>query len=50
MTKSKLIIDKLAKLIEQGVISYKDLKSEILNMNNLEIILALGLIAHEEVL
>ena len=32
MTKSKLIIDKLAKLFEQGVISYKDLNSEILNI------------------
>jgi len=32
MSKSKFIIDKLAKLLEQGLISYKDLSSEILNI------------------
>mgnify|MGYP003324019224 CR=1 FL=1 len=32
MSKSKLIIDKLAKLFEQGLVSYKDLSSEILNI------------------
>ena len=32
MTKSKFIIDKLAKLFEQGLISYKDLSSEIVNI------------------
>ena len=32
MTKSKFVIDKLAKLFEQGMISYKDLSSEILNI------------------
>jgi len=32
MTKSKFIIDKLAKLFEQGLISYKDLSSEIVNV------------------
>ena len=32
MTKSKFVIDKLAKLLEQGLISYKDLSSEILNI------------------
>ena len=32
MTKSKFVIDKLAKLFEQGFISYKDLSSEILNI------------------
>ena len=32
MTKSKFVIDKLAKLFEQGLISYKDLNSEILNI------------------
>ena len=31
MTKSKFVIDKLAKLFEQGLISYKDLSSEIVN-------------------
>ena len=32
MSKSKLVIDKLAKLFEQGLVSYKDLSSEILNI------------------
>jgi len=32
MTKSKFVIDKLAKLLEQGLISYKDLSSEILDI------------------
>ena len=32
MSKSKFIIDKLAKLFEQGLISYKDLSSEIFNI------------------
>ena len=32
MSKSKFIIDKVAKLFEQGLISYKDLSAEILNI------------------
>ena len=32
MSKSKFIIDKFAKLVEQGLISYKDLSSEILSI------------------
>jgi len=32
MTKSKFVIDKLAKLFEQGLISYKDLSSEVFNI------------------
>ena len=32
MTKSKFVIDKLARLFEQGLISYKDLTSEIFNI------------------
>jgi len=32
MTKSKFVIDKLAKLFEQGIISYKDLSSELFNI------------------
>ncbi|MDA7573375.1 hypothetical protein N8745_03830 [Candidatus Pelagibacter sp.] len=32
MTKSKFVIDKLARLFELGLISYKDLSSEILNI------------------
>ena len=34
MTKSKFVLDKLAKLLEQGLISYKDLSAEILNILN----------------
>ena len=32
MTKSKFVIEKLAKLFEQGLISYKDLSSEIVSI------------------
>ena len=32
MSKSKFVIDKLAKLFEQGLIPYKDLSSEILSI------------------
>ena len=32
MSKSKFVIDKLAKLFEQGLISYTDLSSEILSI------------------
>ena len=32
MTKSKFITDKLVKLFEQGLISYKDLNNEIFNI------------------
>jgi len=32
MSKSKFVIDKLAKLFEQGLVSYKDLSEEILNI------------------
>tara|TARA_B110000438_G_scaffold176043_1_gene168186 strand:- start:632 stop:874 length:243 start_codon:yes stop_codon:yes gene_type:complete len=32
MTKSKFVIDKLARLFEQGLISYKDLSSEVVNV------------------
>ena len=32
MSKSKFIIDKIAKLLEQGLISYNDLSNEILNI------------------
>ena len=32
MTKSKFITDKLTKLFEQGLLSYKDLSTEILNI------------------
>ncbi len=32
MTKSKFVIDKLTKLFEQSLVSYKDLSSEIINI------------------
>ena len=32
MSKSNFVIDKLAKLFEQGMVSYKDLSSEIINI------------------
>ena len=32
MTKSKFVIDKIAKLLEQGLISYKDFSNELLNI------------------
>ena len=34
MSKSKFVIDKLAKLFEQGLISYRDLSSEIISILN----------------
>ena len=51
MTKSKFVIDKLAKLFEQGLISYKDLSFEILNIlrsKRDEIILKMKLTSKEE--
>tara|TARA_Y100000389_G_C17408770_1_gene489627 strand:- start:428 stop:679 length:252 start_codon:yes stop_codon:yes gene_type:complete len=51
MTKSKLVIDKLAKLFEQGLISYKDLSTEIfsiLRSKRDEIVLKMRLIDKEE--
>ena len=32
MTKSKFVINKLTKLFEQGLISYKDLSSEVISV------------------
>ena len=51
MTKSKFIKDKLVKLFEQGLISYKDLNNEIFNIlksKRDEIILKLELPTKEE--
>jgi len=51
MSKSKFIIDKLAKLFEQGLVSYKDLSSEILNIlrsKRDEIIFKMKLTSKEE--
>ena len=51
MTKSKFVIDKLAKLFEQSIISYKDLSSEILKVlksKRDEIIFKMKLTSKEE--
>ena len=51
MSKSKFITDKITKLFEQGLISYKDLSNEILNILNSkkdDIILKLELPTKEE--
>ncbi|MDC0455327.1 hypothetical protein OAL63_00360 [Candidatus Pelagibacter sp.] len=51
MTKSKFVIEKLIKLFEQGLISYKDLSSEIINIlrsKRDEIIFKMKLTSKEE--
>ena len=51
MSKSKFVIDKLAKLFEQGLISYRDLSSEIISILNSkrdEIIFKMKLTIKEE--
>ena len=51
MSKSKFVIDKPAKLFEQGLISYRDLSSEILNIlksKRDEIIFKMKLTSKEE--
>lgn len=51
MSKSKFVIDKFAKLFEQGALSYKDLSSEILNIlrsKRDEIIFKMKLTSKEE--
>ena len=52
MTKSKFVIDKLSKLFEQGLISYKDLSYEIINIlrsKRDEIVFKMKLVSKEEV-
>jgi len=52
MTKSKFVIDKLAKLFEQGLISYKDLSFEIINIlksKRDEIVFKMKLASKEEI-
>ena len=52
MSKSKFVIDKLAKLFEQGLISYKDLSSEILNIlrsKRDEVVFKMELASKEEI-
>ena len=51
MTKSKFVIDKLTKLFELGLISYKDLSSEVMNIlrsKRDEIIFKMKLTSKEE--
>jgi hypothetical protein len=51
MSKSKFVIDKLTKLFEQGLVSYKDLSNEILNIlrsKREEIIFKMKLTSKEE--
>ena len=51
MSKSKFIVDKLAKLFEQGLVSYKDLSSEVVNILKAkrdEIIFKMKLTSKEE--
>ena len=51
MSKSKFVIDRLAKMFEQGLISYKDLSNEIINIlksKKDEIVFKLDLPSKEE--
>jgi len=51
MTKSKFLFDKLTKVIEQGIISYKDLNTEIVNVLRTkrdEIVFKMSLATKEE--
>tara|TARA_B100000965_G_scaffold145735_1_gene121480 strand:+ start:547 stop:795 length:249 start_codon:yes stop_codon:yes gene_type:complete len=52
MSKSRFVIDKLARLFEQGIISYKDLSSEILNILKFkrdEVVFKMKLASKEEI-
>ena len=51
MSKSRFVLDKFAKLIEQGLLSYKDLSEEIMNIlksKRDEIVLRMKLTSKEE--
>ena len=51
MSKSRFVLDKFAKLIEQGLLSYKDLSEEIINIlksKRDEIIFKMKLTSKEE--
>jgi len=51
MSKSRFVLDKFAKLIEQGLLSYKDLSNEIINIlksKRDEIIFRMKLTSKEE--
>ena len=52
MSKSRFVIDKFAKLIEQGLVNYKDISSEIVNIlksKRDEIVFRMKLASKEEV-
>ena len=52
MSKSKFVFDKLSKLLEQGLISYRDLSEEILNIlksKRDEIVFKMKLASKEEI-
>ena len=52
MSKSRFVFDKFAKLLEQGLVNYKDLTDEILNIlksKRDEIIFKMKLVSKEEV-
>ena len=51
MSKSRFVFDKFAKLLEQGLVNYKDLADEILNIlksKRDEIIFKMKLVSKEE--
>jgi len=51
MSKSRFVLDKFAKLIEQGLLNYKDLSEEILNIlksKRDEIVMRMKLTSKEE--
>ena len=52
MSKSKFVFDKLSKLLERGLISYRDLSEEILNIlksKRDEIVFKMKLASKEEI-
>ncbi len=52
MSKSKLVIDKLTKVLEQGLVSYRDLSEELLNIlksKRDEIVFKMKLASKEEI-
>tara|TARA_B100000287_G_C20412654_1_gene694224 strand:+ start:511 stop:729 length:219 start_codon:yes stop_codon:yes gene_type:complete len=52
MSKSKFVFDKLTKLLEQGLITYRDLSEEILNIlksKRDEIVFKMKLASKEEI-
>ena len=51
MTKSRLVLDKLSKFLEEGIVNYKDLTNEVLNIlksKREEVIFRMKLTSKEE--